>query len=311
MQTARKQSCLFVLPVLVFLGVMGFSGRCFGALTDPTGDPAVYNPLGMTLTHALPAEYDPASLEVEIAVTMDIAFDEYPTGGELASLGLAEMIPDGWSFARMGELISGTTPNLSPAAGVTGELDFAWFVIPTADQFPIAFTYFLTIPEGESTPQTIEGQIIYYTNESALYSDIASLVLSEGGDSVAPELTLLGGEIVAIERDEAYVEPGYTATDDVDGDITDLVEVAGTVDTATIGTYILIYSVSDTAGNTAAKTRTVKVVKPKTTIKEFFGCGPAVPAGNGWPGDAICAAGVVIFLLWTYRRGARTAPTAD
>jgi LPXTG-motif cell wall-anchored protein len=52
---------------------------------------------------------------------------------------------------------------------------------------------------------------------------------------------------------------GVTATDDKDGDLTSAVTVAGTVDTATEGTYTLTYSVTDAAGNTTTATRQVTV----------------------------------------------------
>ena len=58
-----------------------------------------------------------------------------------------------------------------------------------------------------------------------------------------------------------YTDPGYTATDLVDGDLVGDVQVSGTVDLQTAGTYTLTYSVTDAAGNvSAAKTRTVYVL---------------------------------------------------
>lgn len=73
-----------------------------------------------------------------------------------------------------------------------------------------------------------------------------------------PVITLTGGAVTITQGDE-YVEPGYTATDDTDGDITADVVVTGTIDTLTAGTYTLTYTVSDTAGNTTSETRDVVV----------------------------------------------------
>lgn len=53
---------------------------------------------------------------------------------------------------------------------------------------------------------------------------------------------------------------GLQATDNVDGDVTNKVEVIGTVDTNNYGTYELVYKVSDAAGNEATLTRIVEVV---------------------------------------------------
>jgi hypothetical protein len=60
---------------------------------------------------------------------------------------------------------------------------------------------------------------------------------------------------------DTFTDPGYTATDDVDGDITANVTVAGDIlDTYTPGSYVLTYNVSDAADNAAAEvTRTVIV----------------------------------------------------
>ena len=60
---------------------------------------------------------------------------------------------------------------------------------------------------------------------------------------------------------EKYTEPGATASDKQDGNITDKIKISGKVDTSKAGTYTIVYTVSDTAGNTTSKKRTVKVVE--------------------------------------------------
>ena len=71
-------------------------------------------------------------------------------------------------------------------------------------------------------------------------------------DAAAPVITLTGGA-VTLDVGDTFTEPGYTATDNVDGDITDQVAVTGTVDTATAGLYVLQYDVTDSSGNPAAQ----------------------------------------------------------
>ena len=60
---------------------------------------------------------------------------------------------------------------------------------------------------------------------------------------------------------DTFTDPGATATDDIDGNITANIVVAGdAVDVNTAATYTITYNVSDAAGNAAAqKTRTVIV----------------------------------------------------
>ncbi len=84
----------------------------------------------------------------------------------------------------------------------------------------------------------------------------------QGEDTTAPVITLIGGA-VSLEQGEQYIESGYSASDDRDGNLTSDVMVSGFVDTNTIGVYTLYYNVTDTAGNSAVEvTRQVSVTEP-------------------------------------------------
>jgi hypothetical protein len=80
-------------------------------------------------------------------------------------------------------------------------------------------------------------------------------------DTTPPAISLTGGD-QTVSLGGSYSEPGYTASDDEDGDITSSVTVtgAGDVNTNMKGSYTVTYTVSDAAGNTATETRTVNVV---------------------------------------------------
>jgi hypothetical protein len=86
-------------------------------------------------------------------------------------------------------------------------------------------------------------------------------------DTVAPVITLLGSpEIYLVFGVDSFVEPGYTATDNVDGNIKDNVMVSRYIRETFIGVDTLYYNVTDAAGNKAkTKTRVVHVVAPDTT----------------------------------------------
>lgn len=71
-------------------------------------------------------------------------------------------------------------------------------------------------------------------------------------DTTKPAITLLGAATVNVFVDECYTDPGATATDDVDGDITPQIVATSTVNTAIAGSYAVTYTVSDTAGNAAS-----------------------------------------------------------
>ncbi|MBC1290851.1 DUF5011 domain-containing protein [Listeria booriae] len=79
-------------------------------------------------------------------------------------------------------------------------------------------------------------------------------------DSVKPVID--AQDVTLYVGDEYDPKQGVTATDDRDGDVTNLIQVtANDVDTSQAGTYHVTYSVKDTAGNVATKTITVTVAE--------------------------------------------------
>lgn len=83
-------------------------------------------------------------------------------------------------------------------------------------------------------------------------------------DTIKPEITLQGNE-VTIYQNDTYNEPGYTATDNYDKDITSKVKVTNNIDNTKAGTYEVTYSVSDSSKNKTEIKRKVNVIeKPKT-----------------------------------------------
>lgn len=80
-------------------------------------------------------------------------------------------------------------------------------------------------------------------------------------DEILPVISLNGPAEMTLELGvDTYVETA-TATDDIDGDITSSLNISGSVDSGTAGTYVLTYNVADAAGNNAdTVTRTVHVV---------------------------------------------------
>ena len=83
-------------------------------------------------------------------------------------------------------------------------------------------------------------------------------------DTTNPVLTLLGDANMSQAKDSAWVDPGATASDSLDGNLTSSITITGTVDVNTTGVYTLTYSVSDGASNEANATRTVNVGQAST-----------------------------------------------
>jgi len=81
-----------------------------------------------------------------------------------------------------------------------------------------------------------------------------------GPDTTGPVVTILGDNPMVVAQGGTYTDPGATALDDLDGDVTSSIVTGGdTVDTATIGTYNVTYTVSDAHSNETIETRVVNV----------------------------------------------------
>lgn len=78
-------------------------------------------------------------------------------------------------------------------------------------------------------------------------------------DSTPPIITLIGESTIEIFRNSNFVDPGATAYDDNDGNLSSLIQIIGYVLTDVNGEYIITYRVSDAAGNTTQVDRTVIV----------------------------------------------------
>lgn len=115
----------------------------------------------------------------------------------------------------------------------------------------------------------LQGAIYHIT------MDNTGLATAEpNADATPPTITLDGTNPLTISAGSSYVEPGFTATDNVDGDLTSSVTVTGQVNGNVPGSYSLTYSVTDAAGNTATATRTVQVVDTGAPVITLTGDNP-------------------------------------
>lgn len=125
---------------------------------------------------------------------------------------------------------------------------------PTADAGNVRLNYLFQV--GHIPASTYGAQ----TSTTALLGGVITdtFTTTTTTDVVAPVITLSGGN-QTLTVGEDWIDPGYSATDAVDGDLTDDVVVTGTVDTDTVGSYTLTYTATDAAGNVGTAQRTVTV----------------------------------------------------
>ena len=106
----------------------------------------------------------------------------------------------------------------------------------------------------------------------------------------SPTLSLIGNSSMSVEGATSFSDPGATASDPEDGNLTSSVQVSGTVDLQTVGPYLLTYSVTDSSGIEVNATRTVNVVDTTAPVITLNGSAtvtheastPYLDAGAGW-----------------------------
>lgn len=97
-------------------------------------------------------------------------------------------------------------------------------------------------------------------------------------DKEAPVITLIGEDTVNLSVGYTFTDPGATATDSVDGDITENIVVGGdAVDTNTAGMYTITYNVTDEAGNAAIEVARTVIVSEGIAANGDFESGE-----TGW-----------------------------
>ena len=125
--------------------------------------------------------------------------------------------------------------------------------------------------EGFTATDNYDGDITHKVVRTEDMGRITYTVLDSSGnfavaerevpyyDPVPPEITLTGGERYVHPSGTRYEEPGFSAVDIGDGDVTGNVSVEGEVIWYKPGSYPITYTVSDSHGNETAVTRIVEV----------------------------------------------------
>ncbi len=112
----------------------------------------------------------------------------------------------------------------------------------------------LIIVNGKVDINTLGTYVLKFNLEDKSGNVASEIVRKvEVVDTFAPSITLLGDRELYIAKGGEFLEPGYEAFDNFEGDLTELVEVRGfdSLNTSVIGEYFLVYTVSDSSGNSA------------------------------------------------------------
>ena len=150
-------------------------------------------------------------------------------------------------------------------AGITREAGQAWAEpgVEAHDARDGNITSYVTVTGTVDMNTTGTYVLTYSVADAAGNTDSATRTITVV-DTTAPALTLLGDANMTHAKNTAWMDPGATASDSLDGNLTSSITITGTVDVNTTGVYTLTYSVSDGASNEANATRTVYVGQAST-----------------------------------------------
>jgi len=208
--------------------------------------------------------------QVEIdTIQIDYEQNNPPTAIQLSNTEVLEGTASGTSIATLTTTDADTTDTHSYllVAG-EGSEDNNLFTIE-GDQLKLNFTpdYENPLDQGD-TPENNTYAIRIQTNDGngGTYEQ-AFIITIRDLDENLPVISLLGDSTITLTVGDSYTDPGATAFDQEDGDISTSIQVTGTVDTTTPGTYTLTYTVQDSAGNQAVPvTRIIIVEEKKKTV---------------------------------------------
>ncbi|GEM_PF-3550820 len=108
---------------------------------------------------------------------------------------------------------------------------------------------------------------------------------NDDDENSKPAITLIGNATITITEDDNLTDPGATAFDQEDGDITEDIIPSDVVHTGSAGTYTVAYNVEDSDGAKADEvTRTVIVKAKETAPTNGGGSTTTTPTGGGGGG---------------------------
>ena len=217
---------------------------------------------------------------------------------ELRPDGTFEYVHDGTqsstdSFTYRATSINGASNDAVASISITNTNDQPVITLLGKAAIDLAFGTPFTDPgataadeeDGDLTAGIVVGGDVVITSSAGIYT-ITYNVTDSGGRSATqltrtvsvganhpPVLTLRGQASINVAFGAPFTDPGATAIDVEDGDISANIVVGGdTVDTGKAGTYTITYDVMDSAGSAAARlTRQVTVAANQPPVITLLG----------------------------------------
>jgi autotransporter-associated beta strand protein len=199
------------------------------------------------------------------------------TVGGVTIVGDAPSAGSVWDTSLLGSGIlqvvsTGAAPTIvTPISGSTNQCSAS---LSVAVNGSTPLVYFWSADGGApfaiitNTPTTVSPVFlpVYSTNAhtvTVLVSNSFGTVTSGPvnvvvNDTTAPVITLLGANPMGVVQNSAYVEPGFTSSDNCGGSV--ILTTNNIVDATTLGTYTNTYIATDSNGNSSTNSRIVVVL---------------------------------------------------
>jgi arylsulfatase A-like enzyme len=259
------------VPVIALLGANPIDLRAGDAYTDP----------GATATDA-----EEGDISAGIVVGGDVV-DTASPGTYVVTYDVTDS--EGAAAPQVSRTVNVTT-NTAPVITLLGD---ASVTLPAGTAYTDAGAVAQDVEDGNISSLIVVGGDVVDTDTVGTYVITYNVTDSDGNAATgvtrrvsvvsndAPVITLNGSARVQVVVNDSFTDPGATATDAEDGDLTGAIVVGGdTVNIAATGTYVITYNVTDSDGNAAEEvTRTVEVVNRVPRPSGGGGGGSLGPAG--------------------------------
>ncbi|KFE62016.1 hypothetical protein DB31_4459 [Hyalangium minutum] len=220
----------------------------------------------MTLECASPWNDPGATASDQCAGNLAVTASGTVNNRQLGPQAITYTATDGTNQATVSRTVT-VNDTLPPTLALNGPANDTFacgvnYVDPGATATDACDTNVVVTATQTGNPDEPGTFIITYSARDASNNVVASPVTRTVtvGDDAPPTLVLVGSPTPSLECGTPFNDPGATANDVCFGDVTGSIQVAGSVNSGTPGSYPLTYTVTDPSGQSATPvTRTVSV----------------------------------------------------